>query len=79
MCLILKKNSDAVDVATAMPLSQCSGSIFVETKKITKYNNEVLPYFGFIFLNSATDIISVTVVVNEFGDVMIAEGLESCV
>jgi uncharacterized repeat protein (TIGR01451 family) len=48
-----------VDVVTVMPLSACSGSYYLETAKFVKNNGAVLPYYGFVFLPSATAIVSI--------------------
>lgn len=46
-----------VDVATIAPNSLCSGSEFVESFKFRKYNNDNLPYTGYILLNDPSSTI----------------------
>ena len=53
-------NSCEVDVSTSIPVaSVCRGSNFVETKKFIDYNNSDLPYYGYVILQHATEIVNV--------------------
>ncbi len=42
-----------VDISTIAPVSACGGSTFIETAKFTHYNNNALPYFGYVLLQDA--------------------------
>ncbi len=44
-----------VDMACVAPVSSCTGSFRVETRKFTRYNNNDLPYFGYVLINSVTE------------------------
>ncbi|SER48687.1 Ig-like domain-containing protein, partial [Flavobacterium frigoris] len=44
-----------VDISTVAPAQVCSGSLVVETTQFLGYTNQILPYFGYVLLNSATD------------------------
>ena len=48
-----------VDIYTIAPVSECGGSNFVETAKFRDYGTGSLPYFGYILLRSATEVVSV--------------------
>ncbi|MEZ7505617.1 hypothetical protein QO182_10370, partial [Flavobacterium sp. Arc2] len=48
-----------VDITSVAPVSTCGGSSYVETYKFTKYDNTDLPYFGYILIQSATDVVKV--------------------
>jgi hypothetical protein len=53
-------NSCEVDVSTSIPVaSVCRGSNFVETKKFIAYDNSDLPYYGYVILQHATEIVNV--------------------
>ena len=43
-----------VDIATISPVSQCGGSIFVETYKYRSYDNSNLPYSGYVLLKDSS-------------------------
>ncbi|WP_180856380.1 Ig-like domain-containing protein, partial [Flavobacterium panici] len=48
-----------VDISTIAPVSECGGSNFIETAKFRNYGTGSLPYFGYILLRSATDVVTV--------------------
>jgi trimeric autotransporter adhesin len=47
-----------VDMAILPPLTPCSGSFRVETKKFTTYLGGDLPYFGYVLLQSSSAIVN---------------------
>ncbi|WP_264565610.1 gliding motility-associated C-terminal domain-containing protein [Flavobacterium sp. N3904] len=48
-----------VDMACVAPVSACTGSFRVETKKFTKYDNNNLPYFGYVLVNDPTAVVNI--------------------
>ncbi|WP_192499801.1 DUF11 domain-containing protein, partial [Flavobacterium sp. PL002] len=48
-----------VDITSVAPVSACGGSNFVETYKFRNFTKSDLPYFGYILLNSATELVKV--------------------
>ncbi|SEN40663.1 conserved repeat domain-containing protein, partial [Flavobacterium sp. fv08] len=48
-----------VDISTIAPVSECGGSNFIETAKFRNYGTGTLPYFGYILLRSASDVVTV--------------------
>ena len=48
-----------VDMACVAPVSACTGSFRVETKKFTKYDNNDLPYFGYVLVNDPTAVVNI--------------------
>ncbi|MFB3390293.1 fibronectin type III domain-containing protein, partial [Flavobacterium sp. LAR06] len=56
-------DSCEVDVVTGLPISPCSGSFDVGSTKFMVYTSSgsllnPVPYFGYLYLNSATDIVT---------------------
>lgn len=43
-----------IDMITQAPLSGCSGSFDVQTKNFVKNTNTILPYFGYVIVQSGT-------------------------
>lgn len=43
------------DISTVLPIGGCSGTTNIQTKKFINYNNNNLPYFGFVVIESATE------------------------
>ena len=48
-----------VDIATVLPVGGCSGSKWTSTSQFKGYNAQVLPYFGFVLVESLTAIVYV--------------------
>jgi len=48
-----------VDIATVLPVGGCSGSKWTSTSEFKGYNGQVLPYFGFVLVESLTAIVYV--------------------
>ncbi len=49
-----------VDMSCLPPISACSGSFRVETKRFLAYNNTtVLPYFGYVLITDPTAIVTI--------------------
>lgn len=44
-----------VDIATVLPVGGCSGSKWTSTSEFKGYNGQVLPYFGFVLVESLTE------------------------
>ncbi|MCC9065368.1 DUF7507 domain-containing protein [Flavobacterium piscisymbiosum] len=48
-----------VDIATVLPVGGCSGSKWTSTSQFKGYKEQVLPYFGFVLVESLTAIVYV--------------------
>ncbi|MEI7509240.1 MAG: hypothetical protein WCJ62_07215, partial [Flavobacterium sp.] len=48
-----------VDMSVLAPVGSCSGSLFVETSKFKGYTGNNLPYFGYVFLQSASAVVTI--------------------
>ena len=47
-----------IDMITQAPLSGCAGSFDVQTKSFTRRDNSVLPYFGYVIIQSGSALIT---------------------
>jgi hypothetical protein len=47
-----------IDMITQAPLSGCAGSFDVQTKSFRRRNNSILPYFGYVIVQSGSAVVT---------------------
>ena len=51
-------NGCEIDMITQAPINGCAGSFDVQTKNFTRRDNSVLPYFGYVIIQSGSGLIT---------------------